>query len=65
VQVELGDWIVGDVDGVTVIPRAQLDTVLAAGRARAEKEAGFFAALKSGETTLGLLNLDDSLIDRA
>ena len=64
VEVETGDWVVGDADGVTVIPHAQLDEVLAAGRARAEKEQGFFAALRAGSTTLELLNLDDAPIKR-
>jgi 4-hydroxy-4-methyl-2-oxoglutarate aldolase len=57
-----GDWMVGDVDGVTVVPAAQLEAVLAAGRAREAKEAGFFAALREGKTTVDLLDLDPSLI---
>ena len=40
VAVEPGDWVVGDVDGVVVLPGAAFDAVLAAGRARADKEAG-------------------------
>jgi 4-hydroxy-4-methyl-2-oxoglutarate aldolase len=56
--VELGDWIVGDTDGVVVIPGGERDAVLAAGRARADKEAGLFAALRAGATTLELLDLD-------
>jgi 4-hydroxy-4-methyl-2-oxoglutarate aldolase len=58
VDVELGDWVVGDTDGVVVIPGGELDAVLAAGRARADKEAGLFAALRAGATTLELLDLD-------
>ncbi len=65
VDVEVGDWIVGDVDGVTVVPRASCDAVLEAGRARAAKEAHFFEELRSGRTTLQLLGLDDAPIDRA
>jgi 4-hydroxy-4-methyl-2-oxoglutarate aldolase len=64
VQVHAGDWIVGDADGVTVVPAASAEQVLAAGRARAEKEAGFFEALRGGKTTIELLGLDDSQIDR-
>jgi 4-hydroxy-4-methyl-2-oxoglutarate aldolase len=56
--VEPGDWVVGDTDGVVVIPGGDLDAVLAAGRARADKEAGLFAALRAGATTLELLDLD-------
>ena len=58
VDVELGDWIVGDTDGVVVIPGAGLDAVLAAGQARADKEAGLFTALLAGATTVELLDLD-------
>jgi 4-hydroxy-4-methyl-2-oxoglutarate aldolase len=62
IPVSLGDWVVGDVDGVTIIPAAALDDVMAAGGAREAKEAGFFAALKEGRTTVQLLDLDPSLI---
>ena len=45
-------------------PRPVRDTT-PAGRARAEKEDGFFEALRSGATTLDLLGLDDTLIDES
>lgn len=61
--VATGDWLVGDVDGVTVVPAAQLDAVLAAGRARAEREKGLFDALRQGKTTVELLGLDPSAIE--
>jgi 4-hydroxy-4-methyl-2-oxoglutarate aldolase len=60
--VSLGDWIVADADGVVVIPSGQLDKVLTAGRARADKEEGLFAALRGGKTTVELLALDTSPI---
>ncbi len=60
VDVELGDWIVGDADGVTVVPGALLDDVLAAGRARAQKESRMFEQLRAGSTTVELLELDTS-----
>jgi 4-hydroxy-4-methyl-2-oxoglutarate aldolase len=63
VEVRMGDWVVGDVDGVTIVPGEALETVLAAGRARADKEIGFFSALRDGATTLELLDLDDSRIE--
>jgi 4-hydroxy-4-methyl-2-oxoglutarate aldolase len=63
VEVHAGDWVVGDADGVTVIPRATIDEVLVGGRARAEKEEGLFAALSDGSTTVELLDLDPSPID--
>ncbi len=62
VEVNPGDWVVGDVDGVVVVPGGALDAVLAAGRARADKEAGFFEKLRGGSTTLDLLGLDPSPI---
>jgi 4-hydroxy-4-methyl-2-oxoglutarate aldolase len=62
ITVALGDWVVGDVDGVTVVPAAALADVRTAGEARAAKEAGFFAALREGRTTVQLLDLDPSLI---
>ena len=65
VAVEPGDWVVGDGDGVVIVPGAALDQVLAAGRSRAEKEVGYFAALRDGATTLELLGLDAGLIDGA
>jgi 4-hydroxy-4-methyl-2-oxoglutarate aldolase len=62
ILVSSGDWVVADRDGVTFVPGAALDAVLTAGRAREEKEAGFFEALQSGSTTLELLGLDASLV---
>ena len=63
VQVRSGDWVVGDTDGVTVVPCGQLDDVLAAGTARAERERALFDALRAGETTVELLGLDPTSID--
>ena len=62
VVVSAGDWVVADVDGVTFVPGAAVDDVLAAGRARESKEAGFFESLKNGATTVELLGLDASLV---
>ena len=62
VPVSEGDWVVGDVDGVTVIPAGSLAAVREAGLAREAKEAGFFAALRDGKTTVELLGLNASLI---
>jgi 4-hydroxy-4-methyl-2-oxoglutarate aldolase len=65
VEVDVGDWIVGDADGVTVIPAGRLDDVLAAGRARAAKEQQYFDELRAGRTTMELLSLDDAPVERA
>ncbi len=64
VEVAAGDWIVGDVDGVVVVPYAHLDDVLSAGRTRAEKEVHYFEELRAGRTTMQLLSLDDAPIER-
>lgn len=45
-----GDILVGDDDGVVVIPRAELDQVIEAAEAKGEKEAGWVAALKAGQS---------------
>jgi 4-hydroxy-4-methyl-2-oxoglutarate aldolase len=63
VEVSQGDWIVGDTDGVAVIAAADLDAVLAAGQARADKEQALFRALEAGQTTVDLFALDPSAID--
>ncbi|MGO9854841.1 MAG: RraA family protein [Acidimicrobiales bacterium] len=62
VLVGAGDWVVADVDGVTFVPGGALAEVLGAGQGREAKEAGFFAALRSGSTTVELLGLDASLV---
>jgi len=62
VEVEAGDWIVGDVDGVVVVPTGDVDAVLAAAEARTTKEADLFEALEAGKTTIALLGLDPSPI---
>jgi len=58
-----GDWVVGDGDGVVVVPGDRIHAVIEAGRARTTAEEGYFAALRDGATTVGLLGLDASLID--
>ena len=58
-----GDWVVGDRDGVTVVPGGSLQVVIEAGRARATKEAGMFEKLREGSTTVDLLDLDQTLIE--
>jgi 4-hydroxy-4-methyl-2-oxoglutarate aldolase len=64
VRVQAGDWLVGDADGVTVVAAAELDDILAAGTARAEREQDLFAALRDGKTTVELLGLDPTPVDQ-
>lgn len=63
VTVSLGDWVVGDADGVVVVRAGTMDEVLAAGRQRADKESAMFSALRGGATTVELLDLDTSPIE--
>ena len=63
VPVEAGDWVVGDVDGVVVVPGAKLDESITAAQARTAAESEYFAALHQGSTTVALLHLDAALIE--
>jgi 4-hydroxy-4-methyl-2-oxoglutarate aldolase len=64
VEVSTGDWVVADRDGVAVVPSGRLDEVLERATARADKEAAMFTDLRAGATTVELLGLDVSSIDR-
>jgi 4-hydroxy-4-methyl-2-oxoglutarate aldolase len=64
VGVRPGDWVVGAVDGVVVIREDDIDAVMSAARARAERERDLFHRLERGATTLELLGLDPSPVRR-
>jgi 4-hydroxy-4-methyl-2-oxoglutarate aldolase len=64
VEVGEGDWVVGDADGVTVVGRDLVDVVLADAQARADKERAMFGRLRLGATTIALLGLDPSRVER-
>jgi 4-hydroxy-4-methyl-2-oxoglutarate aldolase len=57
ILVRPGDWIVGDTDGLCVVPAAKLDALLAAAQARVDKEAGIRTALVTGRTSVDVLGL--------
>jgi 4-hydroxy-4-methyl-2-oxoglutarate aldolase len=57
VAVAPGDAVVGDDDGVVVVPRALVAATAAAARAREDKEAAMRERLKAGATTVELLGL--------
>jgi 4-hydroxy-4-methyl-2-oxoglutarate aldolase len=63
--VAVGDWIVGDYDGVSVVPGGLIETILEAGRAREQKEKVMFEKLRAGSTTVELLDLDPSPVEVA
>ncbi|MBV8618192.1 MAG: 4-carboxy-4-hydroxy-2-oxoadipate aldolase/oxaloacetate decarboxylase [Curvibacter sp.] len=57
VPVATGDLVVADEDGVVVLPLADRDRVMAAGEARAAKEADMMRRLAEGRSTVDLLGL--------
>ena len=64
VEVSPGDWVVGDTDGVVVIRRSDLNAVIDAATARYEREQELFQELKDGKTTIELLGLNPSGLDK-
>ncbi|MCL4487997.1 MAG: 4-carboxy-4-hydroxy-2-oxoadipate aldolase/oxaloacetate decarboxylase [Chloroflexi bacterium] len=61
VLVNPGDIVVGDDDGVVVIPLDRAEEVLAQARAREAREVTMMEQLQAGRTTLELLGLDQLL----
>ncbi len=57
VMVAAGDLVVADDDGVVVLPASAVERTLAAGEARAAKEAAMMDQLSKGATTLELMGL--------
>ncbi|TBW41280.1 4-carboxy-4-hydroxy-2-oxoadipate aldolase/oxaloacetate decarboxylase [Siculibacillus lacustris] len=53
-----GDLVIGDDDGVVVIPAAAIPAIAVASAEREAKEARFRAALLRGDTTWEMLNLN-------
>jgi 4-hydroxy-4-methyl-2-oxoglutarate aldolase len=56
-----GDVIVGDDDGVVVVPAAKAQEIADASRAREDKEAATRAKLKAGELGLDIYGMRDKL----
>lgn len=54
VTINRGDIVVGDWDGVVVLPAAKFPAILQDSIARADEERELFARLAAGETTLSL-----------
>lgn len=61
VRVEAGDVVVGDRDGVVVIPRVRAIEVAKLGREREAKEDALRDQIRAGRTTLDILGLGDSM----
>lgn len=51
-----GDLVVGDADGVVVVPRARAEEVVAAAHAREQKESDVIRRIRAGERTLEIYN---------
>jgi 4-hydroxy-4-methyl-2-oxoglutarate aldolase len=60
-HIEPGDVIVADDDGVVVVPRAKAAEVLAASRAREDREALLRKRYASGELSLDVSNMREAL----
>lgn len=56
-----GDWVVGDEDGVVVIPAAQIDEVAARGEAIVAAEVRIKKAVRSGQDLASILKIDEVL----
>lgn len=56
-----GDVVIGDDDGVVVVPAAQADAVAKAAQARETKEAATRARLQAGELGLDIYGMRDKL----
>jgi 4-hydroxy-4-methyl-2-oxoglutarate aldolase len=54
VTINPGDLVVGDTDGVVVIPQDKVSTVLSASKDREAKEAAVMERLRNGEKTLDI-----------
>lgn len=57
VLVRPGDYVLGDDDGVVVVPAERVDPVLAAAEARHAAEEQGFARLRAGATTFDVLEI--------
>ncbi len=62
-QVNPGDVVVGDVDGIVIVPRAHVAAVARLGQERVEKEAQVRARLKAGEYSVNIQGLRAKLAE--
>lgn len=58
IVVNPGDMIIGDCDGVVVVPKENEDEVIAKAKAKFEKEEHIIELLKAGKTTLEIYGFD-------
>jgi 4-hydroxy-4-methyl-2-oxoglutarate aldolase len=58
VVVQHGDLVVGDQDGVLVLPADRVDSIINVAEERNRKEEEYMARIRAGQTTLELYGLD-------
>lgn len=56
-----GDYVVGDMDGVVIVPAAEVESAIAKAHEIRKREAGVIEKLKKGELTLDLLGMRPTL----
>lgn len=61
-QVRRGDWIAADDDGVVLLPRGQVSSVIGQAVAGLTREREIIDAVHAGQSTLDLLGLDPSQV---
>jgi 4-hydroxy-4-methyl-2-oxoglutarate aldolase len=61
VSVNPGDWIMGDRDGVVIVPRRDVVAVIEAARKREAAEIALRKGIAAGKSTVELLGLEASL----
>ena len=61
IQINPGDFIIGDDDGVVVIPKEKVQEVIAKGIEREEKEKGVRKLIEQGKTTMEIFGFDKIL----
>jgi 4-hydroxy-4-methyl-2-oxoglutarate aldolase len=61
IMIHPGDYVVGDRDGVVVVPQSEAQATLKSALVREEKEVAFRKELDRGRSTVDLLGLSDTL----
>ncbi|WP_321814030.1 MULTISPECIES: 4-carboxy-4-hydroxy-2-oxoadipate aldolase/oxaloacetate decarboxylase [unclassified Paraburkholderia] len=61
VRIHPGDIVVGDIDGVVVVPQHDVERVVQVSREREAKEQAFREKIREGATTVELMGLDVTL----
>lgn len=57
VTINPGDWVLGDADGVVVIPASRTAEIIDKAEGRDDAEQAIFARLRAGDSTIAIYNL--------